>query len=243
MSMGFPFPQFPGVPLPEFPVNVMKTCAPQYSPESPFADPQAWMKTWAAIATPVWALGLGHYGPPQATFLGHWLTVAPLPAFPLSGLGSLPHPGSASVDAPFQVPAFPTSCLGSLPHPGIASVDTPVQAPGAQARGAVRVRGLPFSATEGDVLAFFAVHDVVDHIADVRSAVKLLKKPNGRPSGQAVVELHEPSDIDLVVSALHNQWMGSRFIEVFPVRVEENTVQSARQEPATIVSHATGSKS
>merc|ERR1719379_2860835 len=54
---------------------------------------------------------------------------------------------------------------------------------------AVRLRGLPYTATEQDVLAFFSKHNVVDLIAESATAVRLLVKPSGKSLGQAVVEV------------------------------------------------------
>jgi hypothetical protein len=86
---------------------------------------------------------------------------------------------------------------------------------GIQYATAVRLRGLPFSASEQDVLAFFAQHDIVDRIADGPHAVNLLLRSNGRPSGQAVVQMKERADTETAQHVLGGQWMGSRYIEVF----------------------------
>mmetsp|Transcript_19777 Transcript_19777/g.44553 ORF Transcript_19777/g.44553 Transcript_19777/m.44553 type:complete len:722 (+) Transcript_19777:46-2211(+) len=79
----------------------------------------------------------------------------------------------------------------------------------------VRLRGLPFSASEQDVLAFFAQHDIVDRISNSPKAVNLLLRSNGRPSGQAVVQMCDRADAELAQQVLSGQWMGSRYIEVF----------------------------
>lgn len=79
----------------------------------------------------------------------------------------------------------------------------------------MRLRGLPFSSTEQDVLAFFAQHDIVDRIMDGPNAVNLLLRSNGRPSGQAVVQMKDRVDAELAQRILGGQWMGSRYIEVF----------------------------
>lgn len=79
----------------------------------------------------------------------------------------------------------------------------------------IRLRGLPFSASEQDVLAFFAQYDVVDLIADGPKVVSLMLRPNGRPSGQAVVSMRSRGDAELAQRVLDGQWMGSRYIEVF----------------------------
>mmetsp|Transcript_47600 Transcript_47600/g.146659 ORF Transcript_47600/g.146659 Transcript_47600/m.146659 type:complete len:743 (+) Transcript_47600:112-2340(+) len=80
---------------------------------------------------------------------------------------------------------------------------------------AVRLRGLPFTASEQDVLAFFAQHDIVDRISEGPKVVNLMLRSNGRPAGQAVVHMRDRSDAELAQRVLHGQWMGSRYIEVF----------------------------
>lgn len=80
---------------------------------------------------------------------------------------------------------------------------------------AVRLRGLPFSSSEQDVLAFFAQHDIVDRICDGPKAVSLLLRANGRPSGQAVVQMRDRGDAAIAQRILDGKWMGSRYIEVF----------------------------
>jgi hypothetical protein len=90
---------------------------------------------------------------------------------------------------------------------------------------AVRLRGLPFSMSAQDVLAFFAQYDVCDRIADVPQAAQLLPKANGRPSGQARVQMRSRYDAEVVQQALHNQWIGGRYIEVF-VYGEEDEKQA-----------------
>ncbi|CAK0856220.1 unnamed protein product [Prorocentrum cordatum] len=84
----------------------------------------------------------------------------------------------------------------------------------ALARGR-RLRGLPFSSSEQDVLAFFAQHDIVDRIAAGPKAVNLLVRTNGRPSGQAVVQMRDRGDAAIAQHLLDGKWMGSRYIEVF----------------------------
>lgn len=91
---------------------------------------------------------------------------------------------------------------------------------------ALRLRGLPFSVTVQDVLAFFAQHDVADRIADGPQAAQLLPKANGRPSGQAVVQMRSRFDAEVAQRALYNQWIGGRYIEVF-VYGDENDLQGS----------------
>jgi len=79
----------------------------------------------------------------------------------------------------------------------------------------LRLRGLPFSVSVQDVLAFFAQHDVADRIVDGSNAAQLLQKANGRPSGQAVVQMRSREDADFARRALHNRFISGRYIEVF----------------------------
>ncbi|CAK0882802.1 unnamed protein product, partial [Prorocentrum cordatum] len=80
---------------------------------------------------------------------------------------------------------------------------------------ALRLRGLPFSVTVQDVLAFFSQHQVAECIADGAGACSLLTKANGRPSGQAVVQMRSRQDAELAKERLQGQHMETRYIEVF----------------------------
>jgi len=85
---------------------------------------------------------------------------------------------------------------------------------------------------EQDVLAFFAQHDIVDRITDGPKAVNILTRSNGRPSGQAIVQMREPQDAEIAQGVLHGQWMGSRYIEVFLMAPEESEAQQAGTAPS-----------
>jgi hypothetical protein len=65
------------------------------------------------------------------------------------------------------------------------------------------------------VYAFFSKHEMVEFIADVSKPVQFLTKPNGKPSGQAIVQMRSRSQAVFTASVLNGQWMGSRYIEVF----------------------------
>ena len=80
---------------------------------------------------------------------------------------------------------------------------------------AVRLHGMPFSMTVVDVLIFFALHDVADGIADGQDVVQMLPKANGKPSGQAIVEMRSNIDAAIAASKLMNQKFDDRYIEVF----------------------------
>lgn len=79
----------------------------------------------------------------------------------------------------------------------------------------LRLRGLPFVSTEQDILAFFAQHDIVDRVIEGSKAVTMILRSNGRPSGQAVVQMRDRESAELAQKVLSGQWMGTRYIEVF----------------------------
>jgi len=79
----------------------------------------------------------------------------------------------------------------------------------------LRLRGLPFSVSVQDVLAFFAQHDVADLIEDGPNAARLLQKANGCPSGQAVVQMRSRQEADIAQHVLHKKYISDRYIEVF----------------------------
>merc|ERR1712232_1110205 len=87
----------------------------------------------------------------------------------------------------------------------------------------LRLRGLPFSMTVQDVLAFFSQHDVADRIAESQGAAILLRKANGRPSGQAVVQMRSKEDAKHAQQSLSNKYIGDRYIEVFAYGTDEET--------------------
>lgn len=85
----------------------------------------------------------------------------------------------------------------------------------AQAPAAVRLRGLPYEATEQEILAWMAKYDMVDRILECRQAVRIYNKNNGKPMGVAVVAMNSMEDADHVVQVLNGQYMRTRYIEVF----------------------------
>ena len=73
----------------------------------------------------------------------------------------------------------------------------------------VRIRGLPYSSTEAEVLAFFEGFSVVEN------GVLLTTTPEGRSTGGGFVEFHSEEDCKEALTRNMGQ-MGSRYIEVFP---------------------------
>lgn len=133
--------------------------------------------------------------------------------------------------------AMASGSLGwPMPPPMAMAVPTPTQPP-AVARPnqqndpvvALRLRGLPYTAKEQDVFAFFAKHDVVEFIAECPQAVRMVTKTNGKPLGQAIVQMNSFADAEVATELLNGKYMDSRYIEVFHHR--ENDAQSADQSP------------
>lgn len=111
---------------------------------------------------------------------------------------------------PFQVNCPPP------PDPRFASQAVkPVETQAAETP-MVRLRGLPFDATTQDVCSFFAQHGVVDRVADGVGAIQIVSKSNGKPSGNALVQLRKAQDVVIVQRALHLSNLGTRYIEVLP---------------------------
>mmetsp|Transcript_34450 Transcript_34450/g.40289 ORF Transcript_34450/g.40289 Transcript_34450/m.40289 type:complete len:477 (+) Transcript_34450:147-1577(+) len=113
------------------------------------------------------------------------------------------------VPPPFPVvlgsmPTFPPMMPMMPPMPPM----NPPTAPRPQSRFIVRVRGLPFSATEATVAEFFS---------DVRippQGVHMVYNPQERPTGEAFVEVE--SEEDIATALEHNGApLGHRYIEVF----------------------------
>uniref|UniRef100_A0A8C9VEP8 G-rich RNA sequence binding factor 1 n=1 Tax=Scleropages formosus TaxID=113540 RepID=A0A8C9VEP8_SCLFO len=75
--------------------------------------------------------------------------------------------------------------------------------------GVVKIQGLPYSATEEDVIQFFAGLDIAE------DGVTLVFDRKGRSTGIAYVEF---TSQEMAAQALekHRETMGSRYIEVFP---------------------------
>ncbi|CAB1322503.1 unnamed protein product [Coregonus sp. 'balchen'] len=80
--------------------------------------------------------------------------------------------------------------------------------------GVVRIRGLPYSCSETDVLLFFSGLDVVD------DGVTLVTDHRGRNSGEAYVQFLTQEQADKALTR-DREVIGNRYIEVFPSRRSE----------------------
>lgn len=74
----------------------------------------------------------------------------------------------------------------------------------------VRLRGLPYSATARDVLNL--LHDC--KVTDGEKGVRFSFAPDGRPSGEAFVELMSEEDVSKALGH-NNEHMGKRYVEIF----------------------------
>ncbi|KAM4808925.1 G-rich sequence factor 1 [Rhinophrynus dorsalis] len=85
--------------------------------------------------------------------------------------------------------------------------------------GIVRLRGLPYSCSEQDILNFFSGLDVADE------GITFVLDQRGRKSGEAFVQFLSQEHADQALLK-HKQEIGSRYIEIFPSR--RNEIQTAR---------------
>lgn len=74
----------------------------------------------------------------------------------------------------------------------------------------VRLRGLPYSAQTKDILQFMSDCTVTNGEAGVHFTFVA----DGRPSGEAFVELQSEEDVSKAL-AHHNEHMGRRYVEMF----------------------------
>lgn len=89
----------------------------------------------------------------------------------------------------------------------------------------VRMRGLPYQASEEDVLGFWNGYSVVQvALAGVG--------PGGRPSGEAFVEFSTPEERARAIATKQHSLMGSRYIELFVATPQEDAalLHAGRQQ-------------
>ncbi|CAI5479761.1 unnamed protein product [Closterium sp. Yama58-4] len=81
----------------------------------------------------------------------------------------------------------------------------------------IKMRGLPFSAGQEDILAFFEGYEVVGN------GVHIMTGHNDRPTGEAFVEFASSEEAGRAMER-HRQHMGNRYIELFRVSKSEALV-------------------
>ncbi|XP_051958968.1 G-rich sequence factor 1-like [Xyrauchen texanus] len=98
--------------------------------------------------------------------------------------------------------------------------------------GVVRLRGLPFSCTEKDIIQFFSGLDIVE------DGVTIVLNRKGRNSGDAFVQF---ATKEIAENALkkNKEVIGNRYIEIFPSRKNEIQVQYGKGRNETITQGAT----
>jgi len=210
----FPTPSDWGTPqpaayLPGYDPIRSTTMPPKAGPDANAAAPSQrlggqGMEDWAA-----WAMPPPSFWPDPACWSQE--AAAPMPpwgAVDGQALGVLqPMPAAGLIAAmPAAMPLVPSQAQAQ-PAPSQPSQDSAAPA-------AVRLQGLPFTATEQDVLAFFAKHDVVDRVSEAPNAVNIIKKANGKHTGQAIVHMMSRTDAHVALRVLNGQYMDSRYIEV-----------------------------
>ncbi|KAM6931349.1 G-rich sequence factor 1 [Xenentodon cancila] len=80
--------------------------------------------------------------------------------------------------------------------------------------GVVRLRGLPFSCTEDEIVHFFSGLDVL------QNGVTIVRDALGRSSGEAFVQFSSQEEADQALQK-DRALIGHRYIEVYPSRSEE----------------------
>ncbi|XP_019869700.2 heterogeneous nuclear ribonucleoprotein H-like [Aethina tumida] len=79
-----------------------------------------------------------------------------------------------------------------------------------------KLRGLPWSATQDDIVKFFKSSRIVNG----RDGVHMTSSREGRPSGEAFVEFEGQLDLDVALEK-DREHIGNRYIEVFKVNKAE----------------------
>ncbi|XP_071972834.1 G-rich sequence factor 1 isoform X1 [Engystomops pustulosus] len=85
--------------------------------------------------------------------------------------------------------------------------------------GTVRLRGLPYSCSEQDIVNFFSGLSIADE------GITFVFDQRGRKSGEAFVQFISEEHAEQALLR-HKQEIGSRYIEIFPSR--KNEIQNAR---------------
>lgn len=138
----------------------------------------------------------------------------------------------APVGLPYPYPMFDASqfgfaSFGALPCEGFVPFQAFSAGPAALGQGTtvsqIRLRGLPFTAHEDDVWDFLKQTDVnVQNFVAGKESIKIMKRRNGRATGQAEIELAAPMPWEFFRDHLHMRSMGERYIEVLEPDSEQS---------------------
>uniref|UniRef100_A0A7N8YDP3 Epithelial splicing regulatory protein 2 n=1 Tax=Mastacembelus armatus TaxID=205130 RepID=A0A7N8YDP3_9TELE len=114
------------------------------------------------------------------------------------------------------IPTLPSSPILSVPV-----LATPPFLPTASStRDCVRLRGLPYAAGIEDILEFMG-----EHTADIKPhGVHMVLNQQGRPSGDAFIQMKSPDKAFMVAQKCHKKTMKDRYVEVFQCSTEEMSI-------------------
>uniref|UniRef100_A0A4W3K466 Epithelial splicing regulatory protein 2 n=1 Tax=Callorhinchus milii TaxID=7868 RepID=A0A4W3K466_CALMI len=106
------------------------------------------------------------------------------------------------------ISTLPTSLIPVMPQPFIAS---------GSLRDCIRLRGLPYTATIEDILEFMGEFTV-----DIKPhGVHMVLNQQGRPSGDAFIQMKSADRAFLVAQKCHKKTMKDRYVEVFQCSGDE----------------------
>ncbi|XP_078543146.1 epithelial splicing regulatory protein 1 isoform X2 [Lissotriton helveticus] len=113
---------------------------------------------------------------------------------------------------------FSSVPLMSLPTPPpiVSTLSQPYLSP-VSVRDCIRLRGLPYAASIEDILDFLGEFST----AIRNQGVHLVLNPQGRPSGDAFIEMKSPERAFLAAQKSHKRTMKDRYVEVFQCSAEE----------------------
>ncbi|KAG7237845.1 hypothetical protein INR49_031739 [Caranx melampygus] len=117
-----------------------------------------------------------------------------------------------------------TPLISTLPPSPIVPVPvlaTPPFLPATSStRDCVRLRGLPYTAGIEDILEFMGEHTV-----DIKPhGVHMVLNQQGRPSGDAFIQMKSPDKAFMVAQKCHKKTMKDRYVEVFQCSTEEMSI-------------------
>lgn len=93
--------------------------------------------------------------------------------------------------------------------------------------GWIRLRGLPFTASVEDILEFCG-----DSIGISQNDVTIKYGTDGRPSGEAFIQVDSNAIAEEACSVLHKQHMGERYIECLMSSHDESMATRTNQRPS-----------
>ncbi|XP_073692714.1 epithelial splicing regulatory protein 2 [Garra rufa] len=112
--------------------------------------------------------------------------------------------------------------ISTLPPPPPPMVSVPVLATSpfittGSTRDCIRLRGLPYTAAIEDILEFMGEHtiDIKPH------GVHMVLNQQGRPSGDAFIQMKSADRAFMVAQKCHKKMMKDRYVEVFQCSTEE----------------------